>query len=121
MCRGIVVWDSRKVYHRLMDDFRIDPPLVVKDQPRPRRLRSLAEARALVAEAMKVGRPEPWREVYHRLTTVGSDETLTRRSATCASYSKFAGRPEPAAEFRRRGVLNSQPQRARRHPEQIAA
>ena len=74
MCRGIVVWDSGKVYHRLMDDFRIDPPLVVKDQPRPRRLRSLAEARAFVAEAMKVGRPEPWREVYHRLTTVGSEE-----------------------------------------------
>ena len=57
-----------------MDDFRIDPPLVVKDQPRPRRLRSLAEARVFVAEAMKVGRPEPWREVYHRLTTVGSEE-----------------------------------------------
>ena len=65
---------SRKVYQRLMDDFRIDLPLVVKDQPRPRRLRSLAEARAFVAEAMKVGRPEPWREVYHRLTTVGSGE-----------------------------------------------
>jgi hypothetical protein len=74
MCRGMVVRDSRKVYQRLMDDFRIDPPLVVKDQPRPRRLRSLAEARAFVAEAMKVGRPEPWREVYHRLTTVGSEE-----------------------------------------------
>jgi len=69
-----VVRDSRKVYDRLMDEFRIDPPLVVKDQPRPRRLRSLAEARAFVAEAMKVGRPEPWREVYHRLTTVGSEE-----------------------------------------------
>ena len=69
-----MVRDSRKVYDPLMDDFRIDPPLVVKDQPRPRRLRSLAEARAFVAEAMKVGRPEPWREVYHRLTTVGSEE-----------------------------------------------
>ena len=69
-----MVRDSRKVYDRLMDEFRIDPPLVVKDQPRPRRLRSLAEARAFVAEAMKVGRPEPWREVYHRLTTVGSEE-----------------------------------------------
>ena len=69
-----MVRDSRKVYDRLMDEFRIDPPLVVKDQPRPRRLRSPAEARAFVAEAMKVGRPEPWREVYHRLTTVGSEE-----------------------------------------------
>ena len=69
-----MVRDSRKVYDPLMDDFRIDPPLVVKDQPRPRRLRSLAEARAFVAEAMKVGRPEPWREVYHRLTTVSSED-----------------------------------------------
>jgi hypothetical protein len=57
-----------------MDDFRIDPPLPVKDEPKPRRLTSLAEARAFVAEAMKVGRPPPWREVYHRLTTVGSEE-----------------------------------------------
>jgi hypothetical protein len=57
-----------------MDDFRIDPPLLVKDQPRPRRLGSLAEARAFVHDAMKIGRPSAWREVYHRLTTVGSGE-----------------------------------------------
>ena len=69
-----MVQDRRKVFDWLMDNFRIDPPIMVKDQPRPRRLSSLAEARAFVAEAMKVGRPEPWREVYHRLTTVGSEE-----------------------------------------------
>jgi hypothetical protein len=41
---------------------------VVKDQPKPRRLGSLADARTFVHDAMRLGRPEPWREVYHRLT-----------------------------------------------------
>jgi hypothetical protein len=57
-----------------MDDFRIDPPLLVKDQPKPRRLASLADARAFVHEAMKLGRPPPWREVHHRLTMVRNEE-----------------------------------------------
>lgn len=57
-----------------MDDFRIDPPLLVKDEPKPQRLATLAEARAFVDEAMKIGRPEPWREVYHRLKTVANEE-----------------------------------------------
>jgi hypothetical protein len=57
-----------------MDDFRIQPPLVVKDQPKPRRLASLAEARVFVREAMQIGRPPPWREVYHRLATVHTEE-----------------------------------------------
>jgi len=57
-----------------MDDFRIEPPLLVKDQPRPRRLASLADARAFVDEAMKIGRPPPWREIHHRLKTVRSEE-----------------------------------------------
>jgi hypothetical protein len=57
-----------------MDDFRIDPPLVVKDTPKPRRLASLAEARAFVDDEMRLGRPPPWREIYHRLTTVRSED-----------------------------------------------
>ena len=57
-----------------MDDFRIDPPLVVKDTPKPRRLASLVDARAFVDDEMRLGRPPPWREVYHRLTTVRSDD-----------------------------------------------
>lgn len=57
-----------------MDDFRIDPPLLVKDQPKPRRLTSLADARTFVHEAMRLGRPEPWREVQHRLTAVQTEE-----------------------------------------------
>jgi len=57
-----------------MDDFRIDPPLLVKDQPKAQRLATLGEARAYVHEAMKIGRPAPWREVYHRLTTVADEE-----------------------------------------------
>jgi hypothetical protein len=57
-----------------MDDFPIAPPLVIKDTPKPRRLTTLKEARAYVDEAMRVGRPEPWRELWHRLKTVTSEE-----------------------------------------------
>jgi hypothetical protein len=57
-----------------MQDFPIVPPLVIKDTPKPRRLTSLAQARAYVDEAMRVGRPEPWRELWHRLKSVGSEE-----------------------------------------------
>jgi hypothetical protein len=57
-----------------MLDFRIDPPLVVKNTPKPRPLRSLAEARTFIDGAMRVGRPPPWREMYQRLRTVRSAE-----------------------------------------------
>jgi hypothetical protein len=57
-----------------MDDFPIVPTLVVKDTPKPRRLTTLEAAREYVAEAMRLGRPEPWREVWHRLKTVTSEE-----------------------------------------------
>jgi hypothetical protein len=57
-----------------MDDFPIAPPLVIKDTPKPRRLTTLKQARAYVDEAMRVGRPEPWRELWHRLKTVTSEE-----------------------------------------------
>jgi hypothetical protein len=61
-------------YHAAMDDFPIAPPIVIKDTPHPRRLTRLSEARAYVDEAMKVGRPAPWREVWHRLKSVTSEE-----------------------------------------------
>jgi hypothetical protein len=57
-----------------MDDFRIDPPLVVKDTPKPRRLASLGEARAYVDAALRLGRPPPWREVYDRLRAVAAED-----------------------------------------------
>ena len=57
-----------------MDDFPIAPPIVIKDTPKPRRLTKLSEARAYVDEAMRIGRPEPWREVWHRLRAVASQE-----------------------------------------------
>jgi hypothetical protein len=57
-----------------VDNFHIDPPLVVKDTPKPRRLASLGEARAYVDEALRLGRPEAWREVYGRLRAVASEE-----------------------------------------------
>jgi hypothetical protein len=48
--------------------------LIVKDTPRPRRLRSLAEARAYIDDGMRLGRPPPWREIYHRLGRVRSED-----------------------------------------------
>jgi hypothetical protein len=63
-------------YDWFMDDFPISPPVIVKDTPKPRRLTTLREVREYVDEAMRVGRPAPWREVWHRLKTVGSEEDL---------------------------------------------
>jgi hypothetical protein len=60
-----------------MDDFRIDPPLVVKDSPKPRRLASLAQARAFIDDEMRLGRPPPWREMYHRLTAARTEDEAT--------------------------------------------
>jgi hypothetical protein len=60
-----------------MDDFPIDPPLVVKDTPKPRRLASLAQAHIFVDDEMRLGRPPPWREMYHRLTAVRSEDEAT--------------------------------------------
>ena len=57
-----------------MDDFPIVPPVIVKDTPKPRRLATLEEARDYVGEAMRVGRPAPWRELWHRLKTVASED-----------------------------------------------
>lgn len=57
-----------------MDNFRIEPPLVVKGRPLPRRLRSLAEARAYVQEGMRLGRPPAWRDIYRRLHSVSSED-----------------------------------------------
>jgi hypothetical protein len=57
-----------------MQDFPIDPPLVVKDTPKSRRLATLAQAHAYVDEAMRLGRPAPWREVWHRLQAVTEEE-----------------------------------------------
>jgi len=57
-----------------MEDFRIEPPLLVKDTPKPRRLATLAQAGAYVDEALRLGRPAPWRELWHRLKTVTTED-----------------------------------------------
>jgi hypothetical protein len=57
-----------------MDNFPIVPPLVIKDAAKRLRLKTLGEARDYVGEALRIGRPEPWREVWHRLKTVASEE-----------------------------------------------
>jgi hypothetical protein len=57
-----------------MQNFPIAPPITIKDEPKPRRLATLAEAHTYVDEALRLGRPEPWREVWHRLQAVATEE-----------------------------------------------
>jgi hypothetical protein len=57
-----------------MNDFPIDPPLIVKDTLKPRRIASIAEARAYVDESFRLGRPPPWRDMLRRLEHVASEE-----------------------------------------------
>src|SRR3954463_13730770 len=57
-----------------MFDVRIDPPLVVKDSPKPRSLGSLAEAAAFVSDCMSLGRPPPWRDMYQRLRAARNED-----------------------------------------------
>ena len=57
-----------------INDFPIAPPIIVKDTPRPRWLMTLEEARDYVDEAMRIGRPEPWRELWHRLKSLESED-----------------------------------------------
>jgi hypothetical protein len=57
-----------------MDDFPVTPPIIVKDTPKPRRIATMREARNYVDEAMRLGRPQPWREVWHRLKTVTAED-----------------------------------------------
>jgi hypothetical protein len=67
---------QRALVSCFMDDFRIEPPLVVNDTPKPRRLASLAEARAFVEDGMRIGRPAAWRQMYYRLRAVRSEDEI---------------------------------------------
>lgn len=72
------LWSRRDPHYNTtmaeMDDYPIVPLIEVKDTPKPRRLATLGEARAYVDEAMRLGRPEPWREVWHRLKSVNAED-----------------------------------------------
>jgi hypothetical protein len=57
-----------------MDNFPIAPTLVIKDTPKPLHLKTLKDARDYVDAALRIGRPEPWREVWHRLKAVATEE-----------------------------------------------
>lgn len=61
-------------YHARMDDFPIVPPIVIKDTPHPRRLTTLKAAHDYLAEALRAGRPAPWREAWHRLKAVRTED-----------------------------------------------
>jgi hypothetical protein len=56
------------------DNIPIDPPLLIKDSPKPRRLATFGEARVYIDEALRTGRPAPWRELWHRFKTVTAED-----------------------------------------------
>ena len=88
-----------------MDDFRIDPPLVVKDRPKPRRLATLAEARDFVDAAMHIGRPPAWRELYGRLRAVRSEDEAIEAIGALRELLELEDLlvpPELPLEFQRR-------------------
>ncbi len=57
-----------------MDNFPVTPPLIVKDAPKPRWLMTVEDARNYVDEAMRLGRPAPWRELSRRLAHLASED-----------------------------------------------
>jgi hypothetical protein len=57
-----------------MQDYPIDPPLVVKDTPKPRSIHSLNEARVFVDEMLRLRRFVKWREMLNRLDGVKSED-----------------------------------------------
>lgn len=70
-----------------MEDFPITPAIVVRETPKPRRLKTIKEARDYIDEAMRLGRPEPWREVCIGSGRLPARRTQSRRLATYVSCS----------------------------------
>jgi hypothetical protein len=57
-----------------MLDFPVVPEIDVKDTPKKRRVRSLAEARTLVEDFLRARRTAPWREVLKRIEDANTEE-----------------------------------------------
>lgn len=57
-----------------MLDFPIVPEIVVRDAPKPRRLKTLNEAREFVEEQLRRRRFAGWREMLKRLDGVKNEE-----------------------------------------------
>jgi len=57
-----------------MLDFPLVPPIEVKDTPKPRRVTSLGEARALVDDLLRDRRFDKWRDMLARLDAVKTEE-----------------------------------------------
>ena len=57
-----------------MNEFQIEPVIVMKDTPKPRRLATLSQARTFVEEELRRGRPRAWRDLHRRLSSATSVE-----------------------------------------------
>ncbi len=57
-----------------MLDFPIVPEIVIKDAPKPRRLKTLNEAREFAGEQLRLRRFAGWRDMLERLNEVSNEE-----------------------------------------------
>lgn len=57
-----------------MLDFPIVPEIVVRDAPKPRRLKTLNEAREFAEEQLRLRRFAGWRDMLKRLDEVKTEE-----------------------------------------------
>ena len=57
-----------------MNEFQIEPVIVMKDAPKPRRLATLSQAGTFVEEELRRGRPRAWRDLHRRLSSATSVE-----------------------------------------------
>lgn len=57
-----------------MSELKIEPVIIVKDMPKPRRLATLSQAKAFVEEELRRGRPPAWRDLHRRLSSAVSAE-----------------------------------------------
>ncbi|MGZ3310676.1 MAG: hypothetical protein ACXU8R_19360 [Xanthobacteraceae bacterium] len=92
-----------------MLDFRIYPPLVVKDTPKPRALGSLAEVGHFVEHAMRLRRPPPWRNIYERLRAVGNEEEAIEVIGALRELLDLEDLLVPPKAFTAREVLIAEP------------
>lgn len=57
-----------------MTELPIEPVIIVKDTPKPRRLATLSQAKSFVEEELRRGRPPAWRDLHRRLSSAASTE-----------------------------------------------
>jgi hypothetical protein len=86
-----------------MFDFPVAPPILVKDTPRPRKLTTLAEARAYVDDALHARRLSLLRELKDKLDGAGREDDAVEAIGALREWLALEGliAEEPAGFVRR--------------------